>query len=123
MWLGSLDNTRWKVTDFNCTSCGLCCKNLRNALIWDAPEFLRPAIAAFPYKVMPDGSCEKMVGNQCSVYEDRPLLCNIDKTHDELDVPMSKQEWFDLNEKGCDQLQLTARNNLKMEIRQWLGPQ
>ncbi len=110
------------MTDFPCTECGLCCKNLKNALTWDAPDWMKPAIEAFPYKTLEDGSCEKMVGNRCSVYEDRPLLCNLDKLHDELDVPMSKQEWFDLNVKGCHSLQATARHALRLEITQWLHP-
>lgn len=108
------------MTDFPCTECGLCCRNLRNALSWDAPEWMKPAIEAFPYKIMPDGSCEKMIGNRCSVYEDRPLLCDVDRQHKELDMPMSRQQWFAMNEKGCQSLQWQARNNLKLEISQCL---
>ena len=109
--------------DFPCTQCGLCCKNVRNALTWDMPDWLKPAVDAFPKDwVLDDGSCAKMVGNQCSVYEDRPLLCNLDKAHDELDMPMNKDEWFDLNVRGCHSLQARARNNLRLEIRQWLHP-
>ena len=110
------------MTDFPCTECGLCCKNLKNALTWDAPDWLKPAIEAFPYQPLEDGSCPKMVGNKCSVYQDRPLLCNLDKSHDELDMPMSKQEWFDLNVKGCHSLQARARQSLRLEITQWLHP-
>jgi len=32
----------------------------------------------FPYKNK-DGVCEKLVDNKCSVYKDRPLVCNIQK--------------------------------------------
>ena len=108
------------MTDFPCTGCGLCCRNIQNALTWDAPKWMKPAIAAFPYKVMPDGSCEMMVGNQCSVYEDRPLLCNLERQAEELDMPMNRQEWFDMNVKGCHTLQWKARDNLRMEIGQCL---
>ncbi len=108
------------MTDFPCTECGLCCKNLRNALTWDAPDWLKPAIAAFPYKIREDGSCEKMVGNRCSVYEDRPLMCDIERLHEELDTDMSKQEWFDLNVLGCHSLQAGARGALTINIHNTL---
>jgi Fe-S-cluster containining protein len=106
---------------FPCNQCGLCCQNLQNALEWDAPEYLQKAIADFPYKTLPDGSCEKLVDNQCSVYEDRPLLCNLDRSHDELDIPMSKQEWFDKNTQGCNVLKSERRNRLNVEIRSALS--
>jgi Fe-S-cluster containining protein len=81
---------------------------------------MQKAIAEFPYQPLPDGSCEKMVDDQCSVYEDRPLLCDIERLHDELDIPMSKQEWFDMNTQGCNILKSERRNRLNVEIRQCL---
>jgi len=44
----------------------------------------------FPYNARPDGSCEKLEGTSCSVYEDRPDICRIDV--------MSKQSGLTVNE-------------------------
>lgn len=63
------------------------------------------AIDEFPHEMNTDGSCEKLVGNRCSVYEDRPTLCNIEASHEQLDMPMTKFEWYAVNYKGCDMLQ------------------
>ena len=66
--------------DFPCTSCGLCCKVNLVFLLNNKdkfPEFYQFIISKFPYKVLEDGSCEMLDSdNQCSVYNDRPLLCN-----------------------------------------------
>jgi Fe-S-cluster containining protein len=70
---------------------------------------MEPPIRDFPYKAREDGSCEKLKNNLCSVYEDRPLLCNIDRMADETDIPVSKETWFDLNYKGCEILQMEIR--------------
>jgi Fe-S-cluster containining protein len=40
------------------------------------------AALRFPYTIRQDGTCEKLTGNQCSVYEDRPLLCRVDDLTD-----------------------------------------
>lgn len=35
-------------------------------------------IDVFPYKALDDGSCEKLKDGLCSVYDNRPSLCNVD---------------------------------------------
>ena len=65
--------------DFPCTSCGLCCKQIGLILTnkTQLPEFQQFLLSKFPYKALEDGSCEMLDSdNQCSVYNDRPLLCN-----------------------------------------------
>jgi Fe-S-cluster containining protein len=92
---------------FECTQCGLCCKNLKRTLSQEPPmKWMAEIIKAFPYETKEDGSCEKLVGNKCSVYEDRPMLCNIEKTADEVDTGMSKKQWFDRCYRGCESLQM-----------------
>ena len=59
-----------------------------------------------PYKANPDGSCEKLIDNRCSVYDDRPLMCDIGRMADEMNLPMSKEKWFDMNYEGCKRLQM-----------------
>jgi Fe-S-cluster containining protein len=68
--------------------------------------WMQPVVDAFPYQAREDGSCEKLKDNRCTVYFDRPLLCNIDRMADETDMPMNKETWFKMNYIGCKQLQM-----------------
>ena len=98
---------------FECTQCGLCCKHCVRALDKTRnPEWMHPAIDLFPYKTNEDGSCEKMVDNQCSVYENRPLMCNIKQAAEQLDMPISTNDWYQLNYIGCAVLQHEERIGL-----------
>jgi Fe-S-cluster containining protein len=65
---------------FNCTQCGACCRAL---------------------------NCQYLTkDNLCSIYEQRPLICNIDKGYEVwFKDLMSKEEFYKLNEKHCKTLQ------------------
>jgi Fe-S-cluster containining protein len=94
---------------FECTGCGLCCTKIGQ--IKAAPPaftWMQEAIDAFPYGTTESGACMMLVDNKCSVYEDRPLLCNVERMADELDIGMTKEMWFDLNYYGCRVLQREA---------------
>lgn len=92
---------------FECSSCGLCCKNLRKALTATThPKWLQDIVDVFPHKTNSDGSCEKLIDNHCSVYKDRPLLCNVERIHDEAETNMTEDTWYRLNTQACKQLQL-----------------
>jgi uncharacterized protein len=69
---------------FSCNGCGACCKKIGSILADkdDYPEFLKEELNKFPFATKEDGSCEKLKDNKCEVYEDRPLICNIDKFYD-----------------------------------------
>jgi Fe-S-cluster containining protein len=96
---------------FECTSCGLCCKKIGKILKYGAPfDYLKKATREFPYKANEDGSCEKLdKDNKCSVYDDRPLLCDISRLGDEPYMPMSKEVWYEMNYKGCETLQMEIK--------------
>ena len=99
------------MAEFHCTSCGLCCKNIGGILnVPPAMAFLAQAKRDFPYQARADGSCEKLdENNRCTVYDNRPLLCNINRLGEQPDIPMTKEAWFDLNYKGCKILQMEIR--------------
>ena len=66
--------------DFPCTQCGLCCKQLGSIMDNKStlPQLQQFLVSKFPYKVLEYGSCEMLTSdNKCSVYDDRPLVCNI----------------------------------------------
>jgi Fe-S-cluster containining protein len=81
---------------FPCTSCGACCRHIDRAkeLINANPEL------NFPYTWDETGKCE-MLGedNRCKVYDNRPLLCNIDEFMKFYEI--SKKKFYKLNINAC----------------------
>lgn len=77
---------------FYCNRCGECCRNLN----------LSPLYAELDRG---DGVCRYLVGNLCSIYDDRPLLCRVDESYAKLfkDV-MSIEEYYRLNYEMCAKL-------------------
>ena len=66
--------------EFPCTSCGLCCQNLYTMHVENYKHhspIMKFLIDKFPYKMNKKGVCEKLVNGLCSVYEDRPIICNV----------------------------------------------
>lgn len=58
-------------SSFPCASCGACCRRMKPVIDAGIP---------FPFKVDETGKCEKLgLDNKCTVYENRPDICNIDK--------------------------------------------
>ena len=95
---------------FNCTSCGECCKNMDKVLSSPAPfQFLEKATREFPYGVKENGHCEKLEDNKCTVYDNRPLLCDVERLACETKMTMSKIEWYSMNYQGCNTLQMEIR--------------
>ena len=54
---------------FNCDKCGECCRNLDKSPIYSELD-------------RGDGICRYLIGNLCSIYEKRPMLCRIDESYD-----------------------------------------
>lgn len=90
--------------DFPCTSCSLCCKKLNN--VFNNLKELRKypvmfaAVLDFPYDVAEDGSCSMLVNGKCSVYEDRPLLCNVRELGERMGV--DRKTWYRLSADACN---------------------
>ena len=95
-----------ELNKFPCTKCGLCCTKV-NLGKWLDPDvtddpFIKFVISKFPYKLTDDGSCEMLVDGLCSVYEDRPLLCNIPLGG--ISLGMDQKVWFELHMNHCNKL-------------------
>lgn len=77
---------------FRCDKCGECCKKLNKSSVYDELH-------------NGDGVCRYLVGNLCSIYEDRPLLCRIDESYKILfKEHMDKSKYYKLNYKFCNKL-------------------
>lgn len=84
---------------FKCSGCGLCCKKIDVVVaLTEHVEELK-----FPYK-HENGVCEKLTDDgKCSVYSDRPLICNVDKFAEHFNL--DKGEFYKINEDACKMLQ------------------
>jgi hypothetical protein len=79
---------------FQCTKCGLCCTRIDKILVSSPPwPWLRQMIAEFPYGAKENGHCEQF---------------DADRAAAELDLGMSKFEWYRMNYEGCKILQDAA---------------
>ena len=77
---------------FNCDMCGECCRHLDRSVIYEKLN-------------RGDGVCRYLVGNKCSIYEIRPLLCRIDESYEMLFKSIiSKDEYYRLNYEACENL-------------------
>lgn len=94
------------MSEFPCTGCSLCCRAIGVILaeqdLFKKLPVVVQAIKEFPYKANAEGVCEKLVDNRCSVYESRPLLCNIRELGLLMGYPT--EEWYRLNAETCNQL-------------------
>lgn len=79
---------------FKCNQCGECCRNLDKSDVYKELD-------------KGDGTCKYLVGNLCSIYENRPLLCRIDECYDfYFKGQYTKEEYYEVNYKACKNLQI-----------------
>lgn len=77
---------------FACDQCGECCRNLDKSPIYSELD-------------SGDGTCLYLIGNLCSIYEKRPMLCRIDESYDLLfKDKMTRDEFYKLNQSYCTKL-------------------
>ena len=121
--------------EFRCNQCGLCCqvvgrtvdraRAVRDEAIEEGTiEDLIPVVtdvASFPYLYNEHGRCEKLgEDNKCTVYFNRPGMCDVEETRSKFYKAMSKKDFYMVNEGYCQSLQeeavLTAREEEKGRI-------
>lgn len=78
---------------FTCDCCGECCRHIIG--IVELQEFC-----------LPDGSCKYLLtNNKCSIYDNRPLICQVDEYYKDVIYPfMSLEDFYDINNKACNEL-------------------
>lgn len=91
--------------DFPCTMCGACCKSIGMIMQnKDKESLFQKEIEDFPYGTDKDGVCEKLTEKGCSVYSDRPDLCNTKTIYDRHYSHMSKRDYLLMTMSGCGAL-------------------
>lgn len=75
---------------FKCDKCGECCRNLDKSPIYIELD-------------SGNGVCKYLIGNLCSIYDERPLLCRIDESYDIFfkDI-IERDEYYKLNYRACN---------------------
>lgn len=77
---------------FKCERCGCCCRNLDKSSIYASLD-------------RGDGTCKYLKGNDCSIYQERPLLCRVDECYDKFfSHLMDKEDYYRMNKTACDNL-------------------
>lgn len=102
---------------FLCSRCGACCSVVGQMVAiarGTAPQLvIDPFVMAmnkllvdFPVKTDESGKCEHLgADNLCKVYNDRPLICNVDRLYKKVfKFRMSKKEFYRNNHKNCEVL-------------------
>ena len=84
---------------FYCNKCGLCCKK-----IGESPLYAWLDRGDGVFRHFDDAS------KLCSIYADRPMLCNIDQSYDHFfQDKMSREDFYSLNRAACQALQQKNR--------------
>ncbi len=79
---------------FNCDKCGACCRHVDLTAL--SSELNRG-----------DGVCKYLVGNLCSIYTTRPLICRVDECYEIFfKDKMTKEEFYKLNYEECQKLKM-----------------
>jgi len=78
--------------EFLCSKCGACC---RAAGKMDGAKYGLP--------IKKDGSCAHLIGNECSIYKDRPSICKVSNTTHK-PFYQSKKSYFIQATKRCHEL-------------------
>lgn len=84
------------ICNYPCEKCGSCCKNLSRSSLYKELDH-------------GDGICIyfQQSTNHCTIYEERPILCNIDKMYELFyKNQFSKEEYYEINQSACKILRL-----------------
>jgi len=97
---------------FECSGCSLCCtkvgRAVKDARSWimhnkkSKPDARTLAVAKFPYKFVDGNKCEKLIDGKCSVYDERPDVCNVEKSFELFAGTRTKEQYFKENAVLCN---------------------
>lgn len=77
---------------FECIACGKCCKEIENI---PSLNYL------YDHKKQ---SCIHLENNLCSIYEDRPDVCNYKKLYNLIKTIYSPTEYYEITVKLCNEI-------------------
>ncbi|MFB2516000.1 YkgJ family cysteine cluster protein [Lysinibacillus sp. OTC-L20] len=88
--------------NFFCDQCGLCCQNLHLSELYADLD-------------SGDGTCIYFdhQSKLCTIYENRPLKCQVDKMYELYFSSITKDEYYQLNYDACQLLKNNDRTQKK----------
>lgn len=82
---------------FCCDKCGECCRNLDKSELYADLD-------------RGDGICRYLVGNLCSIYSTRPLLCRVDESYQLFfKNRYTLEEYYKMNHEACDKIKKQSK--------------
>lgn len=77
---------------FDCSKCGCCCRHLDLSELYSELD-------------RGDGVCKYLNGNMCSIYEERPIICRVDKCYELFfKDSIALDAYYKLNKEMCENL-------------------
>ena len=77
--------------EFNCSQCGACCR-------------IAGELGFMPSRE--DGACIHLgEDNLCTIYDERPDICNVEKMYYKRKLGITKKEYFKMQNEACNLLQ------------------
>lgn len=83
--------------NFPCTKCGACCRR----------AYLLPY---FQYTNLETGCCSKLENNLCSIYKDRPFICQINESK-KIFFSRNLKKYYKLNALMCNSFIIEDKMN------------
>jgi len=98
---------------FPCSGCGCCCKRIKSVVeLLNLKDKSTPLF--FPYSWDSKGVCENLLpDNKCRVYENRPLICNIEKVTKYFGY--NKSTFYNQNIAACNKMM--EEDNVPLRFR------
>jgi uncharacterized protein len=89
---------------YPCSGCGACCRRIDKAVNIIGISSKEPdSEFYFPFTWDENGRCEMLTDdNKCSVYDNRPTICNIDKLF--AMIAIDKETFYKMNIDACNKM-------------------
>lgn len=81
---------------FNCDMCGECCRHIH---LVDGLKHLQTM-----------GICKYLKGNKCTIYHQRPDLCQYEKVYSMCSHFISEDDFYNITLETCNQLKLIYKS-------------
>ncbi|WP_086228226.1 YkgJ family cysteine cluster protein [Campylobacter sp. P0109] len=93
--------------NFPCSVCGACCRHISNI----------PELRSFD---LGNGVCKELdpKSNKCKIYDNRPLVCRIDEMYSFFSAIWSKEKFYSINAKACNELQILENIDENCRIKE-----
>lgn len=82
-----------------CTDCdGACCKKIGEVI--SIYKSLKLDLG-YDFTVNDKGECSKLINGRCSIYKDRPDICNLEKSYNNYRELISEEDYMNMNKEHC----------------------